>query len=189
MNKILHTFCIICGLMTIATTARADDENAQSASVVARTDCTSIATQIAELSKITDADSDTVTKLSELQAKYRSDCSKTASGRRSSGRNTRAVAESVDAKVQAELTDAVTADETAAAENADADVVTEDVVETSTPEKTPEEIAALIEAGFCADGTEPNKYGCCTGEKFRDMGNLVFACCPEDGGDCYPPIK
>lgn len=52
-----------------------------------------------------------------------------------------------------------------------------------------ERINALIDAGFCADGTKPNKYGCCTGEKFTDMGDLVFACCPEDGGLCFPPMN
>ncbi|MBD5391855.1 hypothetical protein HDR66_03560 [bacterium] len=51
------------------------------------------------------------------------------------------------------------------------------------------EIAANIEKGLCGDGTKPNKYGCCGDEKFKDMGNLEFACCPADGGQCYPPIK
>lgn len=63
--------------------------------------------------------------------------------------------------------------------------------------KTPEEIeqekaaeiAANIAKGLCGDGTKPNKFGCCGDEKFTDMGNLVFGCCPADGGDCMPPIK
>lgn len=65
-------------------------------------------------------------------------------------------------------------------------------VKPAVPEKTAEEIAAEEDAnlakGLCKDGSKPNKYGCCGNEKFKDMGNLVFACCPEDGGDCYPPI-
>lgn len=56
-------------------------------------------------------------------------------------------------------------------------------------EKTPEEIAALIEAGLCADGEKPNRFGCCAGETFKDLGNTVFGCCPDDGGECYPPIS
>lgn len=61
------------------------------------------------------------------------------------------------------------------------------------PKQTAEEdlnkVAAYIKAGLCADGSKPNKFGCCKGEKFRDLGNLLFACCPEDGGDCFPPIE
>lgn len=77
----------------------------------------------------------------------------------------------------------------------DADCVdkTDDQVVAAAPEISEEERAAQIEAniaaGLCADGTKPNKYGCCAGETFRDMGNLVFACCPDAGGDCFPPIK
>lgn len=57
-----------------------------------------------------------------------------------------------------------------------------------TEEEILEQQIANLEAGLCADGTNPNKYGCCTGEKFKDMGNLEFACCPEEGGDCFPPM-
>lgn len=60
------------------------------------------------------------------------------------------------------------------------------------PQKTDEEIAAEINAniaaGLCADGTKPNKYGCCADELFRDMGG-TFACCPKSGGDCFPPMN
>lgn len=53
-----------------------------------------------------------------------------------------------------------------------------------------ETAAANVAAGLCTDGSKPNKFGCCAGETFKDLGNLVFACCPEDGeSDCYPPIK
>lgn len=69
-----------------------------------------------------------------------------------------------------------------------------DAVETpapTTPVRTDAEIAAEINAniaaGLCADGTKPNKYGCCADELFRDMGG-TFACCPKSGGDCFPPI-
>lgn len=65
--------------------------------------------------------------------------------------------------------------------------------EISVPTKSDEEIAAEFDAnlaaGLCGDGTKPNRFGCCTGEIFRDMGNAVFACCPTTGGDCFPPIK
>lgn len=51
------------------------------------------------------------------------------------------------------------------------------------------EYDANLAAGLCGDGTKPNRYGCCTDEVFKDMGNAVFACCPKTGGDCFPPIK
>lgn len=57
------------------------------------------------------------------------------------------------------------------------------------PELSDEQIKDNIDAGLCADGTTPNKFGCCGDEIFKDMGNTVFACCPKSGGDCFPPIK
>ncbi len=65
-------------------------------------------------------------------------------------------------------------------------VVSETVVEETLD---PEQVAANIESGLCADGSKPNRFGCCEGETFKDIGNLVFACCPEDGSECYPPIN
>lgn len=42
----------------------------------------------------------------------------------------------------------------------------------------------------CADGSNPDKNGCCAGEVYTDMGDLGFNCCPEDGSsDCFPPIR
>lgn len=40
----------------------------------------------------------------------------------------------------------------------------------------------------CLDGTTPDKYGCCKGEVYTDLGDNGFACCPTSGGDCFPPI-
>ena len=61
------------------------------------------------------------------------------------------------------------------------------------PQKTDEEIAAEIaaniEKGLCGDGTKPNKYGCCSGELFKDLGNAEFACCKKDTNECFPPMK
>lgn len=61
------------------------------------------------------------------------------------------------------------------------------------PEKTEDELNAEydanIMAGLCGDGTKPNRYGCCTGETFKDLGNATFACCPAAGSMCFPPIK
>lgn len=64
-------------------------------------------------------------------------------------------------------------------------------------EKTPEELAAEaaeIEEnrakGLCDDGVKPNRYGCCAGEKFKEVSQMKFACCPREGdGECVEPRK
>lgn len=40
----------------------------------------------------------------------------------------------------------------------------------------------------CIDGSNPDANGCCAGEIYTDMGEQGFNCCPETGGDCFPPI-
>ena len=57
------------------------------------------------------------------------------------------------------------------------------------PVLTDAEMEANWAAGLCGDGTKPNRFGCCSGETFKDMGNASFACCPKTGGDCFPPLK
>lgn len=64
-----------------------------------------------------------------------------------------------------------------------------EAVPEAAPELTDQERIENIESGLCADGSQPNKFGCCGDEVFKDMGNTVFACCPKSGGDCFPPIK
>ena len=54
------------------------------------------------------------------------------------------------------------------------------------PEPAPE--AAAADVLLCLDGTEPDANGCCTGEIYTDMGEQGFNCCPETGGDCFPPM-
>lgn len=80
------------------------------------------------------------------------------------------------------------------------EVVEEPVIEPEPEpvvEKTPEEIAAEQELiaenrakGLCDDGAKPNRYGCCNGEKFKEVSLMNFACCPKSGnGDCIEPRK
>ena len=38
------------------------------------------------------------------------------------------------------------------------------------------------------DGQAPDQYGCCPGETYTDMGDQGFNCCPDGGGDCFPPL-
>lgn len=55
-----------------------------------------------------------------------------------------------------------------------------------TPESTSQEPAAAVLT--CEDGSLPDANGCCAGEIYTDMGEMGFNCCPESGGDCFPPI-
>ena len=41
----------------------------------------------------------------------------------------------------------------------------------------------------CDDGSAPDMNGCCAGETYTDMGEAGFNCCPDGGGDCFPPIE
>ena len=104
--------------------------------------------------------------------------------------------ENADAEVTTETTAVATVTDVVP-DGKKSDAVTDTANAADTPEpvdtRTPEEIQLEKElenlaAGLCADGTKPNKYGCCADEIFKDLGNLVFACCPKDGGDCYEPI-
>lgn len=54
--------------------------------------------------------------------------------------------------------------------------------------ETVQEAETTTGAIMCPDGTAPDQYGCCTGEIYTDMGEQGFNCCPETGGDCFPPI-
>lgn len=40
----------------------------------------------------------------------------------------------------------------------------------------------------CDGGEAPDENGCCAGETFTDMGDAGWNCCPDSGGDCFPPI-
>lgn len=41
----------------------------------------------------------------------------------------------------------------------------------------------------CEGGAALDINGCCPGETYTDMGDQGFNCCPDDGGDCFVPIK
>ena len=52
----------------------------------------------------------------------------------------------------------------------------------------PKEQAPAENVMTCLDGSLPDENGCCAGEIYTDMGEQGFNCCPEGGGDCFPPI-
>jgi hypothetical protein len=98
-------------------------------------------------------------------------------------------AEKVDlAETTTEVADVATVDTEAAPveQTAEEVVVAEEEID---EEALLEQELAYLDAGLCADGTSPNKFGCCGDEIFKDLGNTVFACCPKTGGDCFPPIE
>lgn len=41
---------------------------------------------------------------------------------------------------------------------------------------------------LCEGNVAPDANGCCPGEIYTDLGDRGFNCCPEGGGDCFPPI-
>lgn len=186
--------------------------------VSARVTCTDIQASIAELSEVVEPDAATIDELTKLKADYRRSCSRSARGRKSSA-GSRVVIQSatVETPVEEEIADKEKSDDSIKivdddaivdekAEQADTKNVTDEVAQEAdvadavlesteevVVEPTEEELLEMelknLEAGLCADGSKPNKYGCCGDELFKDLGNTVFACCPPDGGDCFPPIK
>ncbi len=165
---------MISGILAMPAAFADDDASA----VAQRTDCVAANAEIAELSALSNPTDEDNARLAELQAIYRRDCVVRSVKRRASGRADEIAAPVAD-------TAPVVADDTMDTANDATSAPSEDAA----PQPlSAEEIAANINAGLCADGTQPNRFGCCTGEKFKDLGNLVFACCRDDG-ECFPPIE
>ena len=155
--------------------------------VVERVTCSDMKAQIDELRKITVPDDATLQQLNDLQVEYRTNCARSGSGRRTSGRSGYLVEYTDDATdVSVENSENVSAKTTSVDTP---EQKSEEISVTIVPVITPEQMKQNLESGLCADGTKPNRFGCCGDEIFKDMGNTVFACCPKSGGDCYPPIK
>lgn len=170
--------------------------------IVDRMSCSDMSAKMMELSGIINPDEDTVIELGKLKSDYRRRCMKSAAGRKTSAQGRVViVAETTDEKTEM-VND--TKDKDIVAEDSVMETEQQSVVKeeknNSTENKenlmlaTEEEIKMLhelmnLDMGLCADGTKPNKFGCCTDEIFKDLGNEVYACCPKTGGDCYPPLK
>lgn len=54
--------------------------------------------------------------------------------------------------------------------------------------EAPAEVEEVVEQIMCEGNIAPDANGCCAGEIYTDMGEQGFNCCPEAGGDCFPPI-
>lgn len=174
-----------------------------------RLSCEQMSARISELGKSVKTDNSVAEELSNLKNEYRKKCVNSSAGRRiASGGRMSSVAVSAGKRVvradaedeESNKTNTEKQDTPVVAEgSAETDVVEikeEVVVADNTASgdavdevaQTEKELANLA-AGLCADGSAPNKFGCCAGEIFKDLGNTVFACCPKSGGDCFPPIK
>ena len=168
------------------------------ATVVERISCADVQAQITELSAIEEPDEETLEELANLKATHRSKCVRSAGKRRAAtGRETLiAVAEAAVAPEEVVEEEVVTEEpveeekpkKTKKKKKKKAEETESVVTEEKAPELTPEQVQANLDSGLCADGSKPNRFGCCGDEIFKDLGNAVFACCPKTGGDCLPPI-
>ncbi len=178
--------------------AYADEEVAESETtglvVVERMSCLDINTKISELSAKEEPDDDTIIELEKLKSDYRRKCMKSAGGRKTAAQSRSVI--NNDPIEETEVVEEV-AEETTEVEQEPVEVPKKQDKKETAPSSVPataEEVKMFeelmnLEMGLCSDGTKPNKFGCCTDEIFKDMGNNVYACCPKTGGDCYPPMK
>lgn len=193
MDRRMKFFVALLGGV-IVSSALADD-----VAVGARMTCADINAKISELSAVVEPDTDVIDELTKLKADYRRSCSRAARGRKSSA-SARVVIEASDNTEPQQKTDEEVVEEASEEDLTQVpeeditkpEVEVEEVVVDAGP--TEDEILAMelanLDAGLCVDGTKPNKFGCCEGELFKDLGNAVFACCPKEGdGECFPPIK
>ena len=182
--------------------AYADEEVAESETtglvVVERMSCLDINTKISELSAKEEPDDDTIIELEKLKSDYRRKCMKSAGGRKTAAQDRIVINNDPieETEVVEEVAEETTEVEQVTVKEPDAKPKEQNKKENSSGgmPATEEEIRMFeelvnLDMGLCADGTKPNKFGCCTDEIFKDLGNNVYACCPKTGGDCYPPLK
>lgn len=147
--------------------------------VAQRLSCDEIQAKITELGEA-EQTQDVQNQITKFKADYRRSCTRVAGARRTSVAGRVIIENPVPGGTDV-------AEVFEPEEKKSEDVVTD--VDADSTELTLEQELANLDAGLCADGMAPNKYGCCKDEVFKDLGNTVFACCPKAGGDCFPPIK
>lgn len=199
---------LVCAVFT--TSVMADEEVV--AGVADRMTCADIQQRISELSSEEEPDDSVLEEIARLKADYRRSCTKSAGGRRTAAASRVIIEATEDEEVASddeiiEDIEEVTEEEIipevkktkkkSKKQSDESEVVPSDDVDSDeSAQQTEEDLKAQLEqelanlnSGLCSDGTKPNKYGCCGDEIFKDMGNMVFACCPKSGGDCFPPIQ
>lgn len=159
--------------------------------VVARMTCDDIKVKLAELKTQVNANPDLQGELDDLLKKQRSQCARSSRARPVKNLNNampqmeepaeeEVVEEVVVEKPKKKKKEAVTEEETKVVEEAPAE---------PTPKELEAKRAEFAAKGLCPDGAKPNRYGCCEGEKFKDLGNLKFACCmKDDEKNCHPAL-
>lgn len=195
-------------------TAALGTDVTSTANVTERKSCDEIATEISELSAIAEPDEETTVMLATLKQQQRSFCQKRAGARGTAAKNARRTKTTITEETPEPVNNECdTPDENGCCPGEKYTdmgelgfnccpetggdcfppiIVSVEITESEQspePELTNEQRITNIESGLCADGTKPNKFGCCGDEVFKDMGNTIFACCPKSGGDCFPPIK
>ncbi len=171
--KLLFALMLTC----FATGVFADEEQV----VVERVTCADMSANISELAAIEAPTEDETAELADLKAEYRRKCVLSARGRRASSGQL-VVPQDTDAE-------AFAAEEESQSVEAEVAEAVESETEVTVVTISPEQELANLEAGLCADGSAPNRFGCCGDEVFKDLGDTVFACCPKGGqGDCFPPL-
>lgn len=179
---------VLCGIF--AYTSAFAETQTTTPTISERLTCSEIQAQISELSAISEPDTETINKLTALKATHRRTCTISAGSRRNSA-TSRVITSATETETETEIpetTETGTEPETQTLEPSATETETETVI-LAESELTPEQALANLDSGLCADGSEPNKFGCCGDELFKDLGDTIFACCPPDGGDCFPPIN
>lgn len=156
--------------------------------VAARMTCDEINERITELREDVKAYPDLAVDLESMLARQRTQCAARA--------KRRPVHNYENVNPLQYIEDVVVEEEPVIENQVEAPIVSDVDVEPIAP-KTPEELAAEQEKieenranGLCDDGTKPNRYGCCAGEKFKEISQMNFACCPKDGdAECIEPRK
>ncbi len=164
-----------------------DDAESAEQKVVARITCDEIKVKISELQAISEPDETELEELDTLIKKQRSQCA--AKGRSRPVRNYANRGPQMEV-VEEEIEEEVVVEKPKNKSKKKVDAEPENTTPVKTQKEIDDERAANLANGLCGDGAKPNKFGCCDGEKFKDLGNLKFACCPKEGdGECHAPIK
>lgn len=144
--------------------------------ISARMTCAEINARITELREEIKSDPDLESELNTMLARQRTQCA-TKSRRRS-------VRNYAKPSVATVSVPEVKEEQPSPAPTQEPEVAPEDVV------LDEQRAAENIARGLCPNGEKPNKFGCCAGERFKQVSTMQYACCPKEGdGDCFEPLK
>ena len=178
-----------------------DEEESETPSaegrVVARLTCDTVKAKISELQVQVVANPDLQSELDDMIKKQRGLCARSSRARPVRNFNNLGPVAVEEEVIEDEEEVVEEKPKKKKKKNKEAKAKTTETPEEKTEEKPvksqkeiDDERAANLANGLCPDGAKPNKFGCCEGEKFKDLGNLNFACCAKDDEkNCHNPIK